>query len=128
MVMKKSLLNKLDEIKSIVPVHLEIEKKLLPRLKFMGFVMYGLCVVAFTYAAMAQEEIQSVPPKEGLVDPEAIEAVASLETMLEEGELELSPTEVLNFYLVAAIFAAVGTSCFLIAWKKKKKLFQTPAE
>ena len=70
MVMKKSLLNKLDEIKSIVPVHLEVEKKLLPRLKFMGFVMYGLCLAAFTYALTAEEEIQSAPPKEGLVDPE----------------------------------------------------------
>lgn len=120
--MKKNLLNKLEEIKSIVPVHLEVEKKLLPRLKFMGFVMYALCLAAFTYALTAKEEIESVPPKEGLIDPETTEAAAAF--LLEEGELDLSPTEVLNFYLVALIFATVGTTCFIIFWKKRKKLFQ----
>jgi hypothetical protein len=121
----KSFSNKLEELKSTAPAPHEVEKKLLPRLKFMGYVMYALCLVSFSYAIAAKEETETVPPSQGgVIDPESTEAVVSLEMLSEEGELELSPTEVLNFYFVALIFAAVGTSCFLIAWKKRKKLFQ----
>ena len=123
----KSFLNKLDELKSAVPAHLEVEKKLLPRLKFMGYLMYVLCVIALVYAMTVREDTPS--PQEGLIDPQETEAASPLEMLLEEGELDFSPTEVLNFYLVGLIFASVGSTCFLIAWKKRKTLRQqSPAD
>ncbi len=121
----KSLLSKLEELKPNIPIHLDVERKLLPRLKFMGYVMFAFCLAAFTFALAIKDEAEVIgpPPQEGFTEPDRIEAVARAELLLEDGELELSPTEVLNFYLVAVIFAVMGATCFVIAWKKKKKLF-----
>lgn len=124
----KSLLSKFEELKPKVPFHLEVEKKLLPRLKFMGYVMLTLCLAAFTFALIIKDEteVMGPPSQEGFTQPGQMEAVARIELLSEDDELELNPTEVLNFYLVAVIFGAIGASCFLIVWKKKKKLFQEP--
>jgi len=124
----KSFLSKFEELKPKVPIHLDIEKKLLPRLKIMGYLMLTFCLAAFVFALTVKEETEVIGPlpQEGFTDPEQTEAVSEIELSSEEGQLELNPTEVLNFYLVSFIFAVVGTSCFLIAWKKRKKLFQHP--
>jgi hypothetical protein len=124
----KSFLSKIETLKPEVPIHLEVERKLLPRLKFMGYVMYALCLITFAFAIIIKEEteIGEPPPQEGSIEPEQMEAASGLELISEEGQLDLSPTEVLNFYVVAFIFAIVGTTCFLIVWKKKKTLSQEP--
>ena len=122
----KSLSSKLEELKPKLPAQLDVEKKLLPRLKFMGYVMWTCCLAAFIFALTIKEETEIIgpPSQEGVIEPDQTEAVSRIELISEDGELELNPTEVLNFYLVAFIFAVMGTTCFLIAWKKKKKLFQ----
>ncbi|MBS0603599.1 MAG: hypothetical protein JSS60_01025 [Verrucomicrobia bacterium] len=118
----KSFLSKFEELKPKVPLQLDVERKLLPRLKFMGYVMYILSIATLTFAITA--------PKEPGIGPELEkEDFANLSTsgvalMNDEDQLELNPMEVLNFYVVAVVFAAVGASCFLIGWKKKKTLFQ----
>jgi hypothetical protein len=124
----KSFLSKFEELKPKIPIHLDVERKLLPRLKFMGYVTYILCLVSFAFAMTIQEEAESIAasPQEEFAELEDMEVVSGIGLLSEDGELELAPTEVLNFYLVASIFAVVGTACFLIAWKKKKKLFHTP--
>jgi ABC-type glycerol-3-phosphate transport system permease component len=124
----KSFLSKFEELKPKVPIHLDMERKLLPRLKFMGYVMLVFCLAAFIFAFSFKEETEIIgpPPQEGFTDPDQTEAVSKIELISEDGQLELNPTEVLNFYLVSFIFAVIGTTCFLIAWKKKKKLFQEP--
>jgi hypothetical protein len=121
----KSFLNKLEKLKAEVPVQLDTERKLLPRLKFMGYVMVVLCITTAVYAMTIREETEIIQPlpQEGLIEPKQMEAVSGFELFPEEGELELTPNEVLNFYLVAFIFAIVGATCFLIVWKKKKRLF-----
>jgi hypothetical protein len=120
----KSFLNKFEELKPKVPIHLDVEKKLVPRLKFMGYVMYVLSLIAFAFAFTIKEEGEIIQPlQEGFTEPEEIEALTGIYLMSDDDELELGPTEVLNFYLVSSIFAVVGTSCFLIVWKKKKTLF-----
>lgn len=121
----KSFLNKFEELKPKVPIHLDIEKKLLPRLKVMGYLMFMFCLAAFTFALIVKEETEVIgtPSQEGFSEPDQIEAVSKIELLSEEGQLELNPTEVLNFYLVAFIFAIVGSTCLLVAWKKRKKLF-----
>lgn len=120
----KSFLSKLDKLKPQAPVHLEMERKLIPRLKFMGYVMLTLFLAAFTFALTVKEDplITQESIQEGASNSEELEAVSPLLT--DDAELELSATEVLNFYAVSLVFAAVGAACFLIAWKKRKTLFQ----
>jgi hypothetical protein len=111
----KSFLSKLEELKPEVPIHLEVERKLIPRLKFMGYVMYFFCLLSFVFALTIKEE-------EELLISE-LETNSEIPAILtDESELELAATEVLNFYFVSLVFALVGTACFLIAWKKGKKL------
>ena len=112
----KSFLNKLEELKPQIPVHLEVERKLLPRLKFMGYVMFVLSLISFGFALTVKEEALILPqetPKN-----QELETVATL--LIDDTELELAAIEVLNFYAVSFVFAAIGGSCFLIAWKKRK--------
>jgi hypothetical protein len=91
-------------------LHLKIERKFLPRLKFMGYVMCVLCIASLVFAILAQS------------DP-AAESAMLQGVSLSEDLLEFNPCEVLNFYVVGFIFALVGSVCFLTAWKKKRVLF-----
>lgn len=121
----ESFSSKFEELKPKVPVHADVERKLLPRLKFMGYIMCFWCAAALVLAFLA--------PKNAAADIEHPEASTfsfggvALENN-EEESLEFEAFEVLNFYFVSLTFAAVAASCFAIAWKKKKKLFhETPA-
>ena len=120
----KSFSSKFEELKP--PIHLEVERKLLPRLKFMGYVMCTLCLASLAFAMLVEVETEAIEPpmKERIAEPDQIEAILKFELLTQNDEIELHPKEVLNFYLVALIFASIGASCFLIAWKKKKTLFQ----
>ncbi len=120
--MKKSFLNKLEELKPEVPVHLEVERKLIPRLKLMGYIMFSLCLCAFIFALTIKEDAEITLESEALHDEFEVGGVA----LIDDAELELAATEVLNFYYVSVVFASVGGSCFLIAWKKRKKLYSHP--
>jgi hypothetical protein len=120
----KSFLSKLEELKPQVPIHLEVERKLIPRLKFMGYTMFTLCLAAFVFALIVPEEAAITTeaiPEDISTNLEIEEATAPL---TDDSELELTPTEVLNFYAVSFVFALVGVACFLIAAKKRKTLFQ----
>jgi hypothetical protein len=122
----KSFLSKLDELKPIVPVHIEVERKLIPRLKLMGYVLLSFSLAAFVFAITIKEETLIVPEatQETLVNTQELEAVTPLLT--DDAELEFAATEVLNFYVVSLVFAMVGSSLFVIAWKKTKVLFHEP--
>ncbi len=89
----------------------KVERQLLPRLKFMGYVLYVLCLCSIAFEAFFPEETLRI---ENTVELEAM-------TLLDE---EPTAKEVLNFYAVASVFALVGFSCMLIARKKRKVLFQ----
>lgn len=118
----KSILNKTEPPQVKENLALEIERKLLPRLKFMGYVMYVWSGASLAFAFMIPEEKQSsayenytIPNFTGMTFEED-----------EEDLPEYKATEVLNFFLVAGIFAAVGTTCFWIEKKKRKTLFSPP--
>lgn len=100
--------------------HLEAEKKLLPRLVFMGYVMIVLCVATLGFAIAAQHSpaVENTLAAEGAIAPNAL----LMALMDDENLREPSPTEILNFYVVSAIFAVVGATCFFIVWKKRKIL------
>lgn len=117
----KSFLNKFEELKPKVPMQLDVERKLLPRLKFMGYVMYTLAVASLCFAIF----IGKNEGKGTELLQEGIQyAAASLNLDSDEELFEFNADEVLNFYIVSLIFATVGSACFLIAKKKKKTLFE----
>jgi hypothetical protein len=116
----KSFLSKFTALKPRIPEHLEVERKLLPRLKFMGYVMYVWCIASLIFAiAIPQEEGNPMVQEASIIEADAAGFAEDVDK-----ELPIfSSTEVLNFYVVSLIFALVGVSCFLIAWRKQKKLF-----
>ncbi len=96
----------------------------------MGYVMCTLCLASLAFAMLVEVETETIEPpiKERIAEPDQIEAILKFELLTQNDEIELHPKEVLNFYLVAVIFASVGASCFLIACKKRKTLFQERSE
>jgi hypothetical protein len=115
----KSFLSKFEALTPKIPVHLEVERKLLPRLKFMGYVMFIWCVASLIFAiAMPPGEGESMILEESIIEADAVGFAQDVDKELPV----FASTEVLNFYVVSAIFALVGGACFLVAWKKKKKL------
>lgn len=98
-----------------------VERQLLPRLKFMGYVMSIFCVATFSYALFASKghETGVGIQTQKHTNPDTSGPVL----MTDENSAELNPAEVLNFYAVSFTFFLVGASCFLIVWKKKKTLF-----
>ncbi len=115
----KSFLSKIEELKPEIPVHLEVERKLVPRLKFMGYVLCFFCLASLVFALTIKEETLILPESTEASSDEIIAATP----LLTDDELELTATEVLNFYAISAVFAIVGASCFFISWKKRKILF-----
>ena len=105
----KKFLNKLETLKTVAPDHLKVEKKLRPRLNYMGYIMFFFTACSLGFAIITPQEVPIGPESESLAGPD-------------EELIDLNPREIFNFYIVSLIFAAVGSSCFLISWRKKKNL------
>ena len=118
----KSFLNKFKELKPLMTIHHESERKLLPRLKFMGYVLLTISLITFGFALNMEKENLRGPnadPDNAFTSPQEMTQSAGLS--LEDADLK--PSDILNFFAISITFAAVGGSCFLIAWKKQKTLF-----
>lgn len=122
----KSFSSKLEELKQAAPSQLDVERKLIPRLKLMGYVMFAFCAASMLFAFIVKDD--TVITRESLqetgLNADEMEAVTT--PLSDDSELELAATEVLNFYAVSFVFAVVGASCFVIAWKKSKTLLHEP--
>ncbi len=101
---------------SLTPTQLEIERKLLPRLFLMGYIFAFLTLASLLFVLL-------IAPKT-LTEEGSVGAEISLIEEEFPDELELQVTEVLNFYLITVIFAAVGISCFYLGKRKKRELYQ----
>lgn len=119
----KSFSSKLADLK---PIHLDVERKLIPRLKFMGYVMLTCALASLLFALIVKEDTVATPELMQEVGSNSEEMEATSTLLTDDTELELAATEVLNFYGVSFVFAVIGASCFVIAWKKSKTLFQEP--
>ncbi|PWU16029.1 MAG: hypothetical protein C5B45_01440 [Chlamydiae bacterium] len=98
---------------------------LLPRLKFMGYMLYGFACITLSVAIFApkSDSIYTELAQDNVVTPQEMEEGSGLSLLIEdESLLELDPREVFNFFYVSALFAVVGTSCFWLFYKKKKNL------
>lgn len=100
--------------------------QLLPRLKFMGYLLYGFACITLSVAIFAPKSSASIYTtlaQDQIETPQEMEQSSGL-TLLGEDEalLEFDPREVFNFFYVSALFAIVGTSCFWLFYKKKKNI------
>ncbi len=90
---------------------IESERKLLPRLKLMSYIFFVLSIASLLFILTFEEET--------LLNAELTE---------QEEEVELAPTEVLNFYFISFLFAAGGVGCLLLAKSRAKNLLEEPQE
>lgn len=103
---------------------IDSEKKLLPRLKFMGYVMTILCFATLTFAIVAPAQSES--EAELMLETYAAKQNSAGLTLENDEELlELTPAEVLNYYVITVVFALVGGACFFICWRKRKHFLRT---
>lgn len=87
----------------------QIEKQLLKRLKFLGFIL-----IVFAVIALAHFFIPLAKTEFDLFEKEITQ------------ELDDPPT--IHPLFVSAVFGTVGTGCLVISWKKKKSLFPSSLE
>lgn len=95
---------------------LEIEKQLLPRLKFMGVLLLLFSVCAFCFSLFFS---LPSPQKLATAPSNPSEEFAALPNLVEENFLAV---ENFDLSLVFLSFAIVGGLCLFFAWKKKKHL------
>jgi hypothetical protein len=88
----------------------QIEKQLIPRLKFVGCILLLFAIVAFQY--------------------ERISSVISQTLFLVEEEIVLEFEELpsLNTTAVAITFVTVGTLCLFVSSKAKRRLAKSTVE
>jgi hypothetical protein len=79
----------------------QIEKQLIGRLKFIGWVMFVCAVSAHVYKYIPQTGDE-------------------FDVIEEDIGIEFKEAAPLNTFLVSSVFTIVGVACFLISWKKKK--------
>jgi len=119
---KKSLNNP----EEVLPSNTEIERLLLPRLKFMGGIFFCLSVVSLLFAFFIHDEKFPKHIPFTLNEQESsiladIEKLAGTPLFKEMQPLEIPPQEVFNFYVVSAIFASIGGTLTYVATQKQKK-------
>lgn len=85
---------------------LQIEQKLIPRLKILGIILLVFSVIALAYSFVPNDPVEEVA-----ADEELLTAFGQPPPM--------------NMYLVAAVLGSVGATCITIAWRKKNG-FKTP--
>lgn len=73
-----------------------VELKLIGRLRFLGYLLIGLSVVALLWPLLPEFEDEEI-----------------------EEELLLERPEPLNPFMVSGAFVLVGISCILISWRKR---------
>ncbi|HEY2810235.1 MAG TPA: hypothetical protein VGJ00_02445 [Rhabdochlamydiaceae bacterium] len=99
------------------------EYKLLPRLKFLGYVFFLLSLASLLFAFFAHSEKNTATPtftfdeNSKLADIEALAGAVLFSNMQ---PLELQPQDVFNFYIVSIIFGSIGSGIFYYSSKKLK--------
>lgn len=101
-------------------ISLEIEKKLLPRLRYMGFALIFFSLFSLTYAIIADPSLPTLEltPSERAAKEEELMGLSDFDP---ESDFIVTYSELLNLYLVAMAFGVVGSLCLFAYWKKKKE-------
>ena len=100
-----------------------IEKQLIPRLSFLGWVLlfFGVCSLIYGFYTHPLSSIDNL----GAETQKQTEWL-SLEIEQIESDMAkmVTPEEVFNFYIVSIIFAGLGLFCLFTSWKKRHILFK----
>jgi hypothetical protein len=109
--------------KPLTPLQLAVEKKLIPRLKLMGYIFLILSICSLLFPVLQEEEFLAEELQQ-LSVIEAIIATALVGDELTDG-IELLPSEVLNFYWISILFVSLGLLCLWVARKKGQTFVQS---
>ncbi|MBS0615788.1 MAG: hypothetical protein JSR58_04465 [Verrucomicrobia bacterium] len=80
--------------------HEEIEKKLIPRLKYTGYLLIVFGIIALGYHFFSEPAEERILTEEEML------------TALEDPPL-------ISMLMVATVFGAVGATCITISWRKR---------
>ncbi len=121
----KSSLNDSGEVSPRRPEEVQIEKQLLPRLRFMGLLLFffsgcALCYSIF-FAAEIDQELALALANDEFTTPQEMQYASGL-SITENTPFSLFQAERFNAYMVTISFAVVGAACLFTAWSKQKKL------
>lgn len=126
----KSFLNP-DRLKLKTPEEIEVERQLLPRLKFMGILLFafGGCALCYSlfFAPETLSEISELIETDGTPLPKEMEYASGL-SIPTDPSYGFFQIERYNGYIIAFCFTVVGAICFLTAWNKQKKLPAPPED
>lgn len=123
----KTSLNNVEEVNSKRSEEIQIEKQLLPRLRFMGLLLFffsgcALCYSIFFAAGIDQELAKELATDE-FTTPQEMQYASGL-SITDNAPFDLFQVERFNAYIVTISFAIVGAACILTAWKRQKKLIE----
>jgi len=94
-------------------INTNLEKQMLPRLSLMGYLLMLFSGCALAYAVFFS-------PYLGNYEEEVLKLPIELETAGFSSEPSIIEEEKISLYMIAAIFAVIGGSCIITAWKKKR--------
>lgn len=114
--MRKNFLSRLKPFSERLPPNPKVELKMLPRLKAVGFILILFGFASFFYAYFAPKEERLLLNIDSLKQ----EPYAGVALVLDESPFDLSPTEVLNFYIVGALFLSAGNTILFVVRKKRR--------
>ena len=114
----KTSLNNAEETQAKRLEEIQVELQLIPRLKFMGILLFFFSACALCYSLFFAEENDPNPPQEWMAD----ELALIEEILAGAAPLTVADVELFNAYIVTISFAIVGSACFLAAWSRQKKL------
>ena len=103
---------------------IQVEKQLLPRLKFMGLLLIFFSGCALCYSIFFSTEIDEQLALELANDefttPQEMQYASGL-SITDNAPFDLFQVERFNAYIVTISFAVVGAICLFTSWSKQKK-------
>lgn len=99
----------------------EIERLLLPRLRFIGMVLLFFSVFSISYSILSTPYLSTLGLER---DEELVVQESSFIPEGEEGAFKTSPFERISLYFVASVFGVIGSSCLFMYWRKREELSQ----
>ena len=103
---------------------IQIEKQLLPRLKFMGLLLifFSGCALCYSifFSTEIDEQLALELANDGFTTPQEMQYASGL-SITDNAPFDLFQVERFNAYIVTISFAVVGAICLFTSWSKQKK-------
>lgn len=103
---------------------IQVEKQLLPRLKFMGLLLifFSGCALCYSifFSTEIDEQLALELANDGFTTPQEMQYASGL-SITDNAPFDLFQVERFNAYIVTISFAVVGAICLFTSWSKQKK-------